>query len=120
MTTFDADQMGIPRWMVLAMPEDVAQIAALAGLAHHTPAQQRAARDYYLRELRRTQWERKPGKPAKRPACLRPSKTTSGYRTDTAAHRKARLKLNAEQRRAIARKGAQTRWNKTGVVSFSR
>ena len=119
MTTLEAVQAGVPRWMVLAMPEDVDQIIALSTLEYATPAQRRAARDWYLRELRRTQWERRPCKPAAKPSCLRPSKSaaSSGYRTNPAAHRTARLKVNAEQRRAIARKGASTRWN---AESFSR
>jgi hypothetical protein len=111
MTTMEATRLNIPRWMALAMPEDVEQIVALARLEFRTPAQQQSARDYYLRELRRTQWERRPCKPATKPPCLRPSKSSSGYRTDPAAHRTARLKVNADQRRAIARKGAMQRWN---------
>lgn len=111
MTTLETTRLGIPRWMALAMPEDVRQIVALANLEYHTPAQRRAARDYYLRELRRTQWERRPCRAARKPASLRPSKVSSGYRTDSDAHSEARLKVNAEQRRAIARKGAQVRCN---------
>jgi hypothetical protein len=59
MTTAEAVALGIPRWMALAMPEDVAQIVALADLGFHTPHQRRVARDYYLRCLRRDQWERR-------------------------------------------------------------
>jgi hypothetical protein len=111
MTTIEAMRMGIPRWMILAMPEDVEQIVVLACLEYRTPAQQRAARRYYLRELRRTQWERHPCKPTLKPSILRPSKSSSGYRTNPGAHRTARLKVNEEERRAIARKGARARWN---------
>ena len=116
MTTGQAVALGIPRWMVLAMSEDVDQIVALAMLEYATPAQRRAARNWYLRELRRTQWERRPCKPAAKPSCLRPSKVSSGYRTNPDAHRTARLKVNADKRRAIARNGATKRWN---VESFS-
>ena len=116
MTTGQAVAMGIPRWMVLAMPEDVDQIVALAMLEYATPAQRRAARNWYLRELRRTQWERRPCKPAAKPSCLRPSKASSGYRTNPDAHKTARLKVNADKRRAIARNGATKRWN---VESFT-
>ena len=111
LTTAEATAMGIPRWMVLAMPEDVAQIVAMSSIEFQTPAQRRAARDFYLRELRRTQWERGPRKPTRRPSCLRPSKQTSGYRTQSSAHVAARRKLTPERRAEIARKGASVRWN---------
>lgn len=111
MTTAEATTLGIPRWMVLAMPEDVGQIVALAEMEYATPAQRRAARNYYLRELRRTQWDRQPRKPAVRPSSLRPSKAATGYRTNSAAHITARLTVDADQRRAIARKGAEARWH---------
>jgi len=110
MTTMDAARLNIPRWMVLAMPEDVDQIVALVRIEYRTPAQQRAAMMYYLRELRRTQWDRRPSRRARKPACLRPSKRASGYRRDPEAHKNARMAMTAEQRRAIARKGAQARW----------
>ena len=42
--TLEAVQAGVPRWMVLAMPEDVDQIIALSTLEYATPAQRRAAR----------------------------------------------------------------------------
>jgi hypothetical protein len=118
-TTAQAVAIGVPRWMVLAMPDDVSQIVALADIEYATPGQRRAARNYYLRELRRTQWERRPCRPAKRPACLRPSRNTSGYRTDSAAHREARLKVNPELRREIARKG-QKAWQTSKDETFSR
>ena len=38
MSTAEATARGIPRWMVLAMPDDVAQIAALVDIEFHTPA----------------------------------------------------------------------------------
>jgi len=103
----------IPRWMRLAMPEDVAQEIALSALIGRTDAQRRAALRYRLRELRRTQWERRPCKGAATPAILRPSKVSAitGYRTDSAAHRQSRQHVNADLRRAIARKGAEARWN---------
>ena len=117
MTTAEAVSAGIPRWMILShLAEDVAQIVALADLEYRTPGQRKAARDFYLRCLRRDQWERRPRKPVARPALLRPSKIADGYRTDSAAHAKARLTVDPERRREIARKGAQARWN---AESFS-
>lgn len=103
----------IPRWMRLAMPEDVRQEVELAGLMGRTQAQRRAALRYRLRELRRTQWDRRPCRPANVPSALRPSKlaNVTGYRTNSGAHRTARLKVNEETRRAIARKGAGAKWN---------
>lgn len=101
----------LPRWIRLAMPEDVAQEIALAALLGRTEAQRRDALRFRLRELRRTQWERRPYKPAHSPKSLRPSKLASvtGYRADSTRHREARNKVAAETRRAIARKG-QKAW----------
>ncbi len=103
--------MQIPRWMRLAMPEDVRQEVELAGLMGRTEAQRRDALRYRLRELRRTQWERRPCKVTRVPSALRPSKVSrvTGYRTNSGEHRTARLKVNEEIRRAIARKGAACR-----------
>lgn len=103
----------VPRWMQLAMPEDVEQEIALAGLMGRTEAQRRDALKFRLRELRRTQWERRPVKPAKRPPSIRPGKlkAITGYRHNPAAHRTARLTVKETTRRAIARKGARARWN---------
>lgn len=110
LSTHEAVRLGVPRWMALShLSEDASQIVALADLEYHTPGQRIAARAYYLRCLRRDQWERRPCKPVARPSILRPSKVTSGYRTDPAAHRDARLKVNPETRREIARKG-QKAW----------
>ena len=112
MTTLEAVQHGIPRWMALAMPEDVTQELALAALIGRTTAQRRDWLHYRLRELRRTQWERRPCKPARIPASCRPSKRAkiTGYRTDSARHQTARMTVNPETRRDIARKG-QAAWN---------
>jgi hypothetical protein len=96
MTTLDAIQYGIPRWMALShLSEDLEQILALVDLEYRTPAQRNMAIQYYVRELRRTQWERKPQAPTRKPSGLRPSKvaSASGYRTNSAAHRIARLKV---------------------------
>lgn len=103
----------LPAWIRLAMPEDVAQEIALAALIGRTEAQRRDALRFRLRELRRTQWERRPCKPTHLPASLRPSKVqhVTGYRTDSRAHQTARSKVDSEVRRAIARKGATERWN---------
>jgi hypothetical protein len=110
MTTLEAVQIGIPRWLLLAMPEDVEQVVALADAEYQTPDQRRAARDYYLRELRRTQWDRAPRRPARRPASLRPSKRATGYRTDSVAHQTTRLRMEPQRRAEIARRGAEARW----------
>jgi hypothetical protein len=101
----------LPRWIRLAMPEDVKQEIALAKLLGRTEAQRREALKFRLRELRRTQWERRPCKPAHQPAALRPSKLAeiTGYRTDPARHQIARMTINPEIRREIARKG-QAAW----------
>lgn len=100
-----------PHWMVLAMPDDVAQIRALVEIEYRTPTQRATAFRYYLRCLRRDQWERRPCKPIKRPSALRPSKKASGYRTDSDAHRSTRLQMEPQRRAEIARKGALKRWN---------
>lgn len=102
----------IPRWMRLAMPEDVAQIAALVDWQYRTPAQRAKALRYELRELRRTQWERTPHKPARRPSALRPSKRASGYIADAQRKSTARLRVDPERRAEIARMGAAARWRK--------
>lgn len=102
----------IPRWMRLAMPEDVAQIAAMVDLEYRTPAQRTEALRYELRELRRTQWERKPRRAARKPSCLRPSKRASGYMHDAQMKRAARYLIPAERRKEIARMGAAARSGK--------
>ena len=108
----------VPRWIRLAMPDDVRQEIAMAALVGRTEAQRRDWLRYRLRELRRTQWDRAPRKAAQIPHSLRPSKISSitGYRTDSAAHRQARLSINAEERRAIARKGAMAIWHRDGQI----
>ncbi len=115
MTAYD---LHIARWWSLAMPDDVAQEIALAAFLGRTQAQRKAALRYRLRELRRTQWDRTPRRPAPSPACLRPSKIASitGYRTNSAAHREARLHMDTETRRAIARKGARARWSEENFL----
>ena len=118
MTTAQAVAAGIPRWMALSHLEpDVEQICALVKLEYKTPAQRQQGLRYYLRCLRRDQWERNPRRQVKRPAALRPSKKASGYRTDSDAHRSTRLRLEPNRRAEIARKGGKTRWNEE---SFSR
>jgi hypothetical protein len=95
--------------MWLAMPDDAAQTVALAELMHpgHAAAQFDELR-YLLRELARTQWRGGLARAARRPASLRPSKLArhTGYRTDSARHHEARMKVNPNIRAAIARKGA--------------
>lgn len=114
MTTLDAVCLGIPRWMALShLGEDAEQLVALANLEYHTPGQRSSALHYYLRCLRRDQWERRPCRPIARPSILRPSKMMDGYRTDSAAHKEARAKVSPERRREIARLGALARKRKT-------
>jgi len=106
MTTLDAIQYGIPRWMALShLSDDLGQIIALAEIEYRTPVQRQAAIRYYVAELRRTQWDRTPRRPARKPSLLRPSKWASGYRYSSSAHRIARLKVEPDLRRQIARKG---------------
>ena len=110
LTTQEATNLKIPRWMVLShLAEDVAQIVALVDLEYHTPGQRKAAREFYLRCLRRDQWERRPCKAVPRPALLRPSKKADGYRTDSAAHKAARANMSPQKRSEIARMGAIAR-----------
>src|SRR5579885_1999567 len=121
MTTLDAIQYGIPRWMALShLSEDLGQLVALAEIEYRTPAQRRAAIRYYAAELRRTQWERTPRRPARRPSLLRPSKRTSGYRTDTDAHRTERLSMSPKRRKAIAALGARPNRGDAGVTPASK
>ena len=113
MTTLQAVQIGIPRWMALALPEDCDQEVALVDLMHPrlTPLARREMIAYRMRRLRVEVWERRPCRTPRVPPGLRPSKlaTRTGYRTDSVAHREARLTLDPETRRAIARKGALCR-----------
>ena len=113
MTTLQAIQIGVPRWMALALPEDCDQEVALLDIEYPqlTPIARREMIRYRMSVLRRQVWERRPVPAARRPAGLRPSKlaTRTGYRSDSAAHREARLTVDPETRRAIARKGASCR-----------
>jgi hypothetical protein len=113
MTTLDAVQIGIPRWMALALPDDASQEVALVDLMYPclTPLARREMIQYRMRRLRVEVWERRPCRTPRLPSGLRPSKlaTRTGYRTDSAAHKEARLTLTPETRRAIARKGAVCR-----------
>lgn len=94
MTTQQAVKRNIPRWLVLALPDDVEQIVAMVDFQYHTPAMRRVALTYELRKLRREVWDRQPSHRIKTPAALRPSKLAKaqGYRTDTARHVVARKK----------------------------
>jgi hypothetical protein len=99
----------VPRWVWLALPDDAAQCCWMAEAMHpHRPAAQRAELRYMIRELARTAWRREILRPAPRPPILRPSKQAhvTGYRTDSARHYEARMKLSPERRAEIARKGA--------------
>jgi hypothetical protein len=113
MTTLQAVQAGVPRWMALALPDDASQEVALVDLMYPrlTPLACREMIQYRMRRLRVEVWERRPCRTPRLPSGLRPSKlaTRTGYRHDSAAHREARLTVNPETRRAIARKGASCR-----------
>lgn len=102
----------VPRWMRLAMPDDVAQIEAIVAWQYRTQAQRAAALRYELRELRRTQWSREPRRRTRQPAILRASKlaATTGYRTDRTRHTRARAKVAPARRQEIARMGGRQRW----------
>lgn len=110
MTTLQAVSLGIPRWMALShLSQDAEQIVALVNLEYHTPAQRQTALAYYLRCLRRDQWERRPLKPVKKPAALRPSKRASGYRHNPEMHRASRQKVPRVKRILIASAGGYAR-----------
>ena len=110
MTTLQAVQIGVPRWMALALPDDADQEVALVDILYPrlTPLARRQMIQYRMRRLRVEVWERRPCRTPRIPPGLRPSKlaTRTGYRTDSAAHREARLTLDPAVRRALARKGA--------------
>lgn len=110
----------ICRWLWLALPEDANQEAALALYLH--PGLPARAIESVIRQrfrvLRHEVWDREPTRPPRMPSSLRPSKLArcTGYRTDSAAHREARQKVNPELRRAIARKG-QAAWRDANFSS---
>lgn len=112
-----ASEHGVPRWMVLALWEDVWQTVALIEWQYQsaTPAQRRDALRYALRCLRREVWERRPTRTPKTPPSLRPSKlrAVTGYRTDSARHRTTRNKVTAARRSEIAAMGAAARRKET-------
>jgi hypothetical protein len=116
-----AEQYGhICRWLWLALPEDAQQEVSI--VLWQYPSLTARAREAVIRyrfaKLRHEAWDRRPTRVPLIPHGIRPSKLAkcSGYRTDSAAHRTARLTVNPEQRRAIARKG-QTAWRD---ANFSR
>lgn len=112
MTTAEAVARGIPRWMLLShLAEDVQQIAALVEIEYATPGQRSQALRYYLRCLRRDQWERRPVRPVKRPEGLKPSKRkkATGYRTNPERHRTSRAKVPRITRILIASAGGMAR-----------
>lgn len=110
-----ASDRGVPRWMALAMWEDVYQVAALIEWQYQsaTPAQRYDALRHALRCLRREIWDRRPTRQPKTPASLRPSKlaAVTGYRRDPARHQSARNKVDVERRKQIAAMGAAGRRN---------
>ena len=103
----------ICRWMWLALPEDANQEVAIARVEHPTlpPRALEQVIRHRLHVLRHQVWDRTPTRIPSAPSGLRPSKLArhTGYRTDSAAHREARQKVNPETRREIARKGAACR-----------
>jgi hypothetical protein len=110
-----ATSRGIPRWMALALWDDVSQIVVMIEWQYRdaTPAQRRDALRYELRRLRVEVWERRPCRTPKTPSSLRPSKlrAVTGYRSDPARHQTARNKVDAERRKQIAAMGAAARRN---------
>lgn len=109
-----ASARGIPRWMVLAMWDDVYQVASMVDWQYQSASagQRRDALMYELRRLRREVWERTPRRMPKIPPSLRPSKlrAVTGYRSDPAQHQTARNnKVDAVRRKQIAAMGAAAR-----------
>jgi len=80
----EAAALGIPRWMRLALPEDVRQEVALTFVEYPnlTPTARRQLVRYRLARLRHEVWDRRPTRPPKTPHGLRPSKLARrrGYR----------------------------------------
>lgn len=107
-TTLQAMQLNIPRWIVLALPDDVSQIIELVNLEFNTPHRRKVALQYYIKELRRTQWDRIPTKRPKKPGEMKKSRQTSGYRYKN--HTESRLKVSKDRRIEIARMGGINRW----------
>lgn len=101
----------IARWMWLALPEDCQQEVSIVLWQHPslTPRAIEAVIRYRFARLRHEVWNREPSRTPRAPMAIRPSKLakSKGYRTNSAAHRVARLKVDATTRRAIARKGQQ-------------
>ncbi len=106
--TLWATEHGVPRWMALAMWDEIRQVVALVDWQYQSasPVARRAALQYELRRLRYEIWDQ-PRRAPSRPSCLRPSKiaTYTGYRYDPAAHREARQKVDPAKRREIAKLG---------------
>lgn len=95
MTTEQGLCLGIPRWMVLAAPDDVAQIAALVdAMRLPTDAMRRRALRQELRLWRHEVWDRIVTRRPRADHGLRPSKVAraTGYRTDSVRHADARRK----------------------------
>lgn len=74
----------IPRWMRLALPDDCAQIVKIAEYLIPQSKTRQDFIDYSLKVLRHEIWDRQPTKRPKVPSSLRPSKILhiSGYRTN--------------------------------------
>jgi hypothetical protein len=74
--------MVVPRWITLALPDDVKQEVQLANLIGKTETQKRHALQYRLRLLRHECWDRYPTHRPTIPKAIRPSKIArvTGYR----------------------------------------
>ena len=103
----------ICRWMWLALPEDCQQIAALTLWQYPqlTSKALEAILRYQFRVLRHEVWDREISRKPRADPGLRPSRIArrTGYRTDSARHSAARMRLPAERRKEIARDGQRAR-----------
>jgi hypothetical protein len=101
------------RWLWLALPDDCRQEQAIIDWLYAAFPQRtrRTMLSYRLRQLRHEVWDREPTRGPKAPPALRPSKLAriTGYRQDSTRHSQARMTIDPERRRAIARKGASCR-----------
>lgn len=102
MTTLEAVQLGIPRWLVLALPDDVAQEVEL--YRHEHPGARgnalRAGLRLRMRSLRHQVWDREPTPQPRHSRAPRPA-VSAERRSEIG--RLGRQKQLENQRRAIAR-----------------
>lgn len=107
--TAELAALGVPRWLRMALPDDVRQEVALAMLEYPdlSPAARRALIRWRCSRLRYEVWERTPRRAPSKPRNIQPSRLpiAAGYRTSASRHQAARMKLTPERRREIAALG---------------